>query len=206
VKILLTGITIVFAGGIALLRLASPLWYQLGITLVVIALLAYTLVVIWYLRFSTREWKYRTSDDSTVLYPYSIKGKAYLWRSKQNQKLSDFCEIDLGRERYIKKVHFSCGCTSEAPIKSRFWFYKKDGNYSFPYGSQNPYIELPVKGDYFESTTRVNLNKPIKAQRIRIQIVEPDIDYLWKVEAVYITIKTPIRLSYTIGKCFLDKL
>lgn len=199
--ILLTLICLVFAGGAALISLGYPSVFWLGICLITISILAIVSIGAWWLWLSNRKWKFRTSDDKTVWHRYFVNGAPVLRRS-QNQKEDMFYEVDIGRERSIVAVRFDCGDTCEAPIKSRFWFFRKGGGHSFPEDSRHPYIEK--EGD---NPTELRLEQPIRAQRINMQIIKPDIVQPWRVEAVYVKVKILFGLrEHTIGRFFLDAL
>lgn len=187
------------SGGIGLLTTRpnyTVFWAILPLFL--IGVLGLFLILCWRLRFSNREWKFRTSDEKTVWHRYFVNGEPILWRSK-NQEEDMFYEVDIGRERSIVAISFDCGDTCEAPIKSRFWFFREGGGHSFPEDSRHPYIEK--EGD---NPTELRLEQAIRAQRINMQIIKPDIEQPWRIEAVYVRIKTLFGLEYTIGKCRFD--
>ena len=197
-EILLRGIAIVLAGGIALLNLAPSPWCVLGIALIVIALLAYMFIVIWRLWFSTRGWKFRTSNDKTKWLPYFDHNSKQptLWES-EIQKVGMFYEIDLGRVRNITKARFSDGQVCKLPLKSCFILHRDDAD-----------IRIEKKNEYPESSDEVELKPAFRARYINMRIVDPELgeNQTWRVKAVYVTVKTLIGLKYTIGKCCLDEL
>jgi hypothetical protein len=201
--LLLAGITILLTGGIALVSLTSCPWIWIGVGLIVASILLYIVIVIWRCWFSNKGWRFRTSDDKSVLEKYRIyKDKPYLWRTNTKQQKDMFFEIDFAREYKVTGFHFDCGYNNEAPIRSRFWFRNKYGGYIFPGGSENPYIDTEERS----SSTKVELEQPIQVMTIRMENIAPDTNQLWRVEAVYVTIKTLFGFRYTIGKCLLDRL
>jgi len=163
---------------------------------------------IWRAWFSNRDWKYRTHDDKTEWNQYFDRRnkKPAKWETP-NQKEGMFYEIDLREPKKVVGFHFSCGETSKAPVKTWITLRGKDGGSIYPCGNGVPHIVRETKNN--ESSIGMRLKKPLKAQYIRIEIKEPEIygqQITWRVEAVYVWIKTLFGFEYTIGKCWLDKL
>jgi len=184
---------------------APAFWFSLSIVIVSGLLLVF--FSIWLLWLSNRSWKYVTSDDKksegSKYYPASRKSP--LWMVFK-QEAGQFFELNLASERKIKKVHFDCGYTSDNPLEANISFFNKYRDTPLIEQIGYPYIKLPLQEDDFQSTTRLILDIPIKAQKIRIEITKPDLQNPWRVNAVYITMKIIFGLEYTIGTHWYDKL
>jgi len=191
--------------GIMISTSLSPLVFYILLLFSLIITFVLLFFGIWYFRFSTRHWKYITSDDRRAIgSPYfdNSHKSPYVWKATRQEE-GMFYELNLGREYKIKGVHFDCGETSDAPIKSQILFIGKDNELPLLKQSGCPHIELPLEGDDFKNTTRLVLDKPIKAQKIRMTIIEPDTSHAWRVNAVYVIVS--VLINHTIGRFILDR-
>ena len=200
---LLVLISLVFAVGIALISLGYPLF---GVSFLAPSTILLLIIVIWYVRFGNRNWRYRTSDDKTKWEKYfdNNKKEPISWET-QNQKRGMFYEIDFGEERKVIEIHFSDGSVNKVPLESRIWFQRSTETHKttkFPNNENHPY--LVIKTNYRR------LKKAIPVQHIKMEVLKPDlvdgIPKPWRVKDVYVRIKMLFGLEYTIGKCWLDKL
>lgn len=204
--------TFAIAGVFAMISITwwSPTFYFV-LFLVFTSISVLLFIAIWRFRFSNRSWYFRTSDDKKRWYPYFNRiNKAPEYWQNQNQEIGMFYEIDFGREYKIVEVHFACGYTFDAPIESNIWFFTRDGGHVIFKDSGLAYKKLNIEEDAtLLSTTKVQLDKPKKAQKIMISIVKPDMlngrTKPWRVEAVYLKIQAYGLIKHTIGKFFLDK-
>ena len=174
------------------------LTFWIGLALVILGILFLLYLGAWRLWFSNRDWKFRTSDDRTLWRKYFDFHNKHpvLWESGY-QKIGMFYEIDLKRVRGIAKIWFSCGKVCKLPLKSCFLFLSDDAD-----------MRIEKENKYPESSDMVELKPPFKARYINMRIVEiePDGKHTWRVEAIYVQVKTLFGLKHTIGRYWLDAL
>ena len=157
-------------------------------------------------RLSNHRWKYRTSDDETKLEDYFVNGKPISWE-KQQQEIGQFYEIDFGKEWKVMVIKFDCGETCKAPIKARFWFFSKSGGLLFPKGNRHPYVDSNTKTPGMGSPTIVRLPQPIKARKVKMEIIKPEPIQSWRVQAILVKVRILAGLKeHIIGDSSLDAL
>ena len=209
-------VTIIISGGLVMISLAGfsyIAFWSIGV-LVLLSIFALSFIVYWYLRLSNRRWEFKTSELPNRERPYfnHIDKSPHHWRSQKPQEKNMTYEILFQRKLTIKSIKFDDGYVFETPRKWRMDF--PDRKTSEPiriYEHRLPFIETgdpETRPD--SSEILVELKQPIRADHIRVivrelEVISGEVKH-WRVEAVYVRIKTLFGLEYTIGRHRLDRL